>query len=43
MFEEFTGLASKLYYNKVFAANDEMKKAKRVKQKIIKNQITHNI
>ena len=41
--EEFIGLASKLYSNKVFASNnDEMKKAKGVKKNIIKNQITHN-
>jgi len=41
--EEFIGLASKLYSNKVFASNNgEMKKAKGVKKNIIKNQITHN-
>ena len=41
--EEFIGLASKLYSNKVFESNDdEMKKAKGVKKNIIKNQITHN-
>lgn len=41
--EEFIGLASKLYSNKVFASNnDGMKKAKGVKKNIIKNQITHN-
>jgi hypothetical protein len=35
--EEFIGLASKLYSNKVFASNnDEMKKAKGVKKNIIK-------
>ena len=41
--EEFIGLDSKLYSNKVFASNnDEMKKAKGVKKNIIKNQIIHN-
>ena len=42
LLEEFIGLASKLYSNKDFASNDEMKKAKGVKKNIIKNQITHN-
>lgn len=42
IWEEFIGLASKLYSNKVFASNDVMKKAKGVKKNIIKNQITHN-
>ena len=42
LLEEFIGLASKLYSNKVFASNNEMKKAKGVKKNIIKNQITHN-
>ncbi|MBP1526244.1 MAG: hypothetical protein H9Q67_07115, partial [Spiroplasma ixodetis] len=41
--EEFIGLASKLYSNKVFTSNNNgMKKAKGVKKNKIKNQITHN-
>lgn len=37
LLEEFIGLASKLYSNKVFVSNDEMIKATGVKKNIIKN------
>lgn len=40
--ERFIGLASKSYTIKVFASNIEIKKAKGVKKRIVKNIITHN-
>ncbi len=40
LLEEFIGLVSQLYSNKVFASNEEIKKAKGVKKQIIKDEIT---